>query len=110
MAYQDNVQTLCDYLKIPNPIEEKSLDVQALFFKIDDVWEKFDGTRLNRGGRLLFQYHYRGGAGDNIYSVTESFKVAAANFFSENWEDAEAAGRPMLIALKKATHFRIHWK
>ena len=112
MPYLGNVQAMCDKMGIPNPIREKDLRIAAICFKTDQGWIRIEGTRNNRAGRLFFQYYF----GDNNRIIEAEDEVNdqvlefAARHFAENWKDAEKAGRPMLRALKKASHFKIFWK
>lgn len=110
MSYRENVQKMCDEIDIKNPIDESDLKVTGVSFKIDGRWKCFGETEMNRAGRLFFQYQYWRSTFGYMKNIPESLLEAGKEFFSENWDDAEEMGRPMLVAFKKATYLQIHWK
>lgn len=107
--YRKNVQALCDRLSIKNPIDEEDLTIAAVSFEIDGNWVRIEGTDMNRAGRLFFQSIYCcvPGARERIIAIVLR---SASDFFAKNWMDAEEVGRPMLVALKKATYVTFDWK
>jgi hypothetical protein len=108
--YRKNVQAMCDRLGLPNPIREEDLMVTRLSFFSRLSVIHIDGTDMNRAGRLFFQEHFSEKKYPGTIQLTEPLRLAAADFFAENWRDAEEKGRQMLIAIKSARRFKIHWK
>ena len=109
--YRKNVQALCDRLGFPNPIREEDLIVWDVYFRVGDKEVAVMGTPWNRAGRLFLQDQLNFiGKFSNFVEVRKSDRKKAADFFAENWLDAEEKGRQMLIAFKRATGVRIHWK
>lgn len=116
MAYRDNVQALADKRSIPNPLEEKDINVGGLRFWTDDGPVTIMGTDMNRGGRLFFQEE-----AENTPRITESipgsldtdgaFRARAAAFFAEVWEHEPGMGtHPVLDAIRVATKVDLYWK
>ena len=108
--YRKNVQTLCDALSIQNPIDEADLSVEAISFYVEGSETRIEGTTMNCAGRLFFQNRFEAQKYKGSLGITAPFRLSAADFFAENWRDAEEKGRAMLIAFKKASRFKIHWK
>jgi uncharacterized protein involved in tellurium resistance len=111
MGYRENVQALCDRLGISNDpkIREEDLEISAVNFEIDGEWQRIEGTEWNRAGRLFFQSIYCRVPGARELVIGLVLK-SAGEFFAENWDDAEKAGRSMLIAFKKARYVMFEWK
>lgn len=109
MSYRDNVQKLCDELNIANPIQEEDVRVKAVELWDGSKWQMFGATDMNRAGRLFFQFFETFGRVQpgGVFLIDQKFIMLASLFFAENWDDAEKIGRPMLLALKSATRFRL---
>ncbi len=116
MAYRDNVQALADKRSIPNPLEEKDINVGGLRFWTDDGPVTIMGTDMNRGGRLFFQEE-----AENTPRITESipgtleidnrFRERAAAFFAEVWDDKPGTGtHPILDAIRASRQVDLYWK
>ena len=112
MGYHNEIQKECDKLGISNPMQEEELEVEAVSFEINTQRVRIEGTGMNRAGRLFFQSIF-GGINFSpkcVRKIKPYVTEAAEQYFSENWLDAETAGRTMLIAFKQATSFEVHWK
>ncbi|MEN9920505.1 MAG: hypothetical protein RL538_398 [Candidatus Parcubacteria bacterium] len=111
MGYRENVQALCDHIGVANPIQEDVLTLEAItFHSVDSSTARIEGTDMNRAGRLFFQDYTGGKQWIPPMKISKEFHEYAAQFFAENWLDAETAGRTMLTAFKNATHVEYHWK
>jgi hypothetical protein len=108
--YRENVQKLCKRLSLSNPICEEALFIRALTFYTRDRVIRIDGTEMNRAGRLFFQERLATDKAMVSVQISTTLTEAVAEFFAENWHDADEKGRAMLIAFKQAYRFRIHWK
>ena len=125
MNYRDNVQAMRDEMGVPNPIPEEFLVVDSLSFRIGHNWQDIDGTSMNRAARLYIQYHVPWDGYINATSFTWAedpmsvyadkiippiFIELAPAHFVELWEDAEAKGRTLLVAMKQADAIIVRWK
>ena len=114
MGYQDNVQQMCEDLGIENPIQEKAVRIAALSFKVNDSWQRIEGTDMNRAGRLYFQHRFADrlrfeGVHEHHWKDGILF-LDAMDHFKDLWDDAEEKGRTLICALKQSSAVRIHWK
>jgi hypothetical protein len=108
--YRKNVQALCERLGLPNPIREEDLMIARLSFYSRFSVIHIDATEMNRAGRLFFQERFKEQKYQGSIQLTTPLRQEAAEFFAENWQDAEEKGRKMLITIKHARHFIIKWK
>lgn len=114
MGYRDNVQAACDQLRIQNPIQEADLTIGLIKFTNSGHMVTIDPSDINRSGRLFFQVNVPQEP-NHVRSFIEmdelkTLQNKAADFFAENWEDAEDKDRKMLIAFKHADIVSIDWK
>lgn len=113
MPYHDNVQAMCDRLGISNDPKIRDEDVKIYSIKIHQIGLSTPieviGTDTNRASRVYLQEIF---CGKDEGFLNADFKQKAATFFAELWEDAEKAGRPLLIALKNPFSYliEIRWK
>lgn len=108
--YRKNVQAMCDRLGLPNPIQENDIVIQAITFYSKDQEKRIEGTDMNCAGRLFFQDRLLPNRYKSRLAIDSLLIKAAQNFFAENWNDAEENGRQMLIAIKSARRYKVHWK
>ena len=108
MAYEDNVQKLCDEFGIDNPIQEEDLRIKAVSFMVNGEHIFIVGTKMNRGARLFFQTIFRDYTWRAEFAITEFIRHAATGFFAERWLDAEQAGRQLLTTFKLADSFTLY--
>jgi hypothetical protein len=114
MPYRDNVAALTQRLRVPNPIPEEVLDIgRILFWDSSGNATEIRPTDMNRAGRLFLQHLARDMCQlfyPPSFDWSAECSERAADFFDENWGDAEAKGRRMLMAMKTAIRVEIEWK
>lgn len=106
--YKEHVQSLCDGLRVPNPIEEKDLKVADVLFHSDGSELQVEGTDMNRAGRL-FLWHLAQEHPDYIevsegkirLLLTSEIKRQAEEFFTdEMWNDCGSERRTLVFGVK----------
>jgi hypothetical protein len=111
--YRKNVQAMCDRIGISNDPKIRDEDVKIYSVKIYQIGLpgpiEIMGVDTNRASRVYLQEVF---CGKDEGFLSADFKQKAAAFFAELWEDAESAGRPLLIALKNPFSYliKIQWK
>ena len=119
MAYRDNVQALCNALRIGNPIAEENLNIASLRFisNCDNgpLNKVLMATDMNRGGRLFLESFVHICRGLFLTERPDQLdlsivKLLAPNFFAELWDDVGTGKRELIDAIQ-AYHFaEITWK
>ena len=110
MAYRDNVQALCDKHEIPNPIQEKDLDIAAINFMHTGTGGqiRIPATDMNRGARLFFEDIFP--HEDEEIQIDDALCERVKEYFAELYSDVGEGKRPLLDAFHFSDRMRIEWK
>lgn len=107
MAYRDNVQDLCDRLKIKNPIEEQDLLILRVIFTISDRPHEVAATPMNRAGRLFLESRASGVTKLHLRHL----RADAEKFFtSELWDTCTTTNRSLVFGIKMGDEAEIFYK
>ncbi len=102
---------MCDRLGLSNPIREEDIHIARIVFmapygKTTIIY----GTDMNRAGRLFFQEKFSGpDFRVNSVDISAEFREKAREHFAELWDDAEEAGRTLIVAFKTAIRISPGW-